>query len=96
MVSHLGAITKPIYPTMRWYIIADTYRHIDWVMGYMCRKYQNEILRVFKITHGIYFDDGIDINEFRFVSANSVEKLKGTHADIYMGIEDFREMWLLQ
>lgn len=79
---------------MNWIIISDTYRHIDWVMKYMCNKYADDIIATSKIYHAILFDDGIEINEFMFVN-NDLSKIRGMKADIYISIEDFREMWLL-
>lgn len=95
MVTTIGMFSEPIRPTMQWCIISDTYRQIDWLMGYMCSKYQNEILYAFRTSKRIFFDDGIEINEFRFVN-NDPDKLKSANPDIYMDIDDFRKMWLLE
>lgn len=95
MVNSLGTTTKPIKPTLKWCIVTNAYRNIIWLMNCICKKYPNEVLRVFRTSCRIYFDDGVDINEFEFVVDKS-NLLKGTHADIYVSAEDFEEMWLLQ
>lgn len=94
MVNTLGTITKSIKPTMQWCIMADTYKYIDWIMNYICQKYKSETLKVFVMSRRIFLDDGIDINEFWFMTNES--KIKSIHPDIYIDIEDFRRMWLLQ